>query len=119
MQFLVGMLVFATLLITGILVLSFRQMPPLLQGRYTIHAIVCNEAGTPVIFEREALYFDGYDTGEMRLDSIHPGATLDKIRDTMGWVPKIADPLPVTPVPTPDEMRLIREELDPEGAYTK
>ncbi len=62
-------------------------------------------------------HFD--DAGEMRLDSIHPGATLDQIRDTIGWEPRVADPLPVTPAPTPQELRLIRQELDPEGAYTK
>jgi glutaconate CoA-transferase subunit B len=55
----------------------------------------------------------------MRLDSIHPGATLDQVRETIGWEPKIVEPLAVTPAPTAEELRLIREELDPEGAYTK
>ncbi len=55
----------------------------------------------------------------MRLDSIHPGATLDQVRETIGWDPKVAEPLAVTRPPTAEEMRLIREELDPEGAYTK
>jgi hypothetical protein len=31
----------------------------------------------------------------------------------------VAEQLAVTPAPTADELRLIREELDPEGAYTK
>jgi glutaconate CoA-transferase subunit B len=55
----------------------------------------------------------------MRLDSIHPGASLDQVRDTIGWQPKVVDPLPTTPAPSAEELRLIREELDPEGAYTK
>ena len=62
-------------------------------------------------------HFD--ETGEMRLDSLHPGATLDAVRSTIGWEPRIADPLATTPAPTDDELRLIREELDPGGAYTK
>jgi len=37
----------------------------------------------------------------------------------MGWEPRVAEPLVTTPAPTPEELRLIREELDPEGAYTK
>jgi glutaconate CoA-transferase subunit B len=37
----------------------------------------------------------------------------------MGWDPKVAVDLGETPAPTVDELRLIREELDPEGAYTK
>jgi glutaconate CoA-transferase, subunit B len=59
------------------------------------------------------------ETGEMRLESVHPGATLDDVRATMGWEPIIADPLPTTPAPTAEELRLIREELDPLGAYTR
>jgi len=37
----------------------------------------------------------------------------------MGWEPRLAQPLTVTPEPTAEELRLIREELDPDGAYTK
>ena len=63
------------------------------------------------------IYHFGLD-GEMRLDSIHPGATLDAVRDSIGWPIAIADDLRTTPEPTPDELRLIREELDPAGDYT-
>jgi len=59
------------------------------------------------------------DDGEMRLDSLHPGATLDEINATIGWTPRIATDLATTPAPTDAELSLIREELDPEGAYTK
>jgi glutaconate CoA-transferase subunit B len=70
-----------------------------------------------VVTDLGIYHFD--ESGEMRLDSIHPGATLDQVRDTMGWQPKVAGPLPTTPAPSAEELRLIREELDPEGAYTK
>jgi glutaconate CoA-transferase subunit B len=59
------------------------------------------------------------EKGEMRLESVHPGATLHEVRAAMGWDPIIADPLPTTPAPTAEELRLIREELDPLGAYTR
>ena len=36
----------------------------------------------------------------------------------MGWEPRVADDLADTPPPTAEELRLIREELDPEGDYT-
>src|SRR5206468_3687116 len=57
--------------------------------------------------------------GEMRLDFLHPGASLDDIRATIAWDPKISATLETTPAPTPKELRLVREELDPEGVYTK
>ncbi len=62
-------------------------------------------------------HFDA--TGEMRLDSLHPGVTLEQVRATIGWDPKVAASLETTPAPSVEELRFIREELDPEGAYTK
>jgi glutaconate CoA-transferase subunit B len=62
-------------------------------------------------------HFDA--NGEMRLGSLHPGATVDDVRAATGWEVNLAPELEVTPAPTPDELRLIREELDPGGAYTK
>ena len=58
------------------------------------------------------------DGGEMRLDSLHPGVSLEDVRAATGWEPGLADALQETPAPSPDELRLIREELDPGGAYT-
>jgi glutaconate CoA-transferase, subunit B len=62
-------------------------------------------------------HFD--ETGEMRLDFLHPGATLDEVRATIAWEPKISANLGTTPAPTAEELRLVREELDPDGVYTK
>ncbi len=59
------------------------------------------------------------DDGELRLDALHPGVTLDQVRGAMGWTIRVADSLAETPAPTDDELRLIREELDPGGVYTK
>ncbi|MGZ5298027.1 MAG: CoA-transferase subunit beta, partial [Actinomycetota bacterium] len=58
-------------------------------------------------------------TGEMTLTTLHPGVTLEQVRDNMGWEPMVAGDLGETPPPTTEELRLIREELDPGGAYTK
>ncbi len=44
---------------------------------------------------------------------------LDEVRATIGWEPHISPALAPTPEPTPEELRLIRDELDPEGMYTR
>jgi glutaconate CoA-transferase subunit B len=62
-------------------------------------------------------YFD--DEGEMRLDSLHPGVTLADVRAATAWKVRVADRLAETAAPSAEELRLIREELDPVGAYTK
>ena len=59
------------------------------------------------------------DDGEMRLELLHPGATLDHVRETIGWEPRVSPTLATTPPPSDEELRLIRVELDPEGSYTK
>ncbi|HEY5860803.1 MAG TPA: CoA-transferase, partial [Actinomycetota bacterium] len=63
----------------------------------------------------------GFDevTGEMTLRTMHPGVALDDVRANMGWEPRIAADLGETPPPSVEELRLIREELDPAGIYTK
>jgi len=70
-----------------------------------------------VVTDLGVYHFD--ETGEMRLDSLHPDATLDDVRATIGWEPKIAPDLATTATPTDEELRLVRVELDPEGAYTR
>jgi len=70
-----------------------------------------------VVTDLGIFHFD--DDGEMRLDSLHPGASIDQVRETIGWEPKIASDLAATPEPTGEELRIIRVELDPGGAYTR
>ena len=70
-----------------------------------------------VVTDLGIYHFD--EGGEMRLDSLHPGASLDDVRATIGWDVKVADDLGSTPPPTAEELRLVRQELDPDGVYTK
>lgn len=51
----------------------------------------------------------------MRLASLHPGVTVDQVRAATGFDLSIPDEVPYTRDPTPEELRLIREVLDPEG----
>jgi glutaconate CoA-transferase, subunit B len=72
---------------------------------------------TVVVTDLGIYRFD--DRGEMRLESLHPGASVDDVTSTIGWDIAVAPDLGATPPPTDDELRLIREELDPEGVYTR
>ena len=47
------------------------------------------------------------------------GATIEAVRETIGWKIAVAPEVAATPPPTEAELRLIREELDPGGVYTK
>ncbi|HEV2005607.1 MAG TPA: CoA-transferase [Candidatus Limnocylindrales bacterium] len=70
-----------------------------------------------VVTDLGVWHFD--ETGEMRLDAVHPGIGIDEIRATVAWEPRLAPTVGETPPPTAEELRLIREELDPGGAYTR
>jgi glutaconate CoA-transferase subunit B len=101
--------------------IDFRTSPGNLGGAQAA-ARIRNEQGwlgrgpSVVVTDLGIWRFD--DTGEMRLDSVHPGLSLDRIRRTIAWEPQVSERLATTPPPTGEELRLIREDLDPEGAYT-
>jgi glutaconate CoA-transferase subunit B len=54
---------------------------------------------------------------QMQLLSIHPGNNLDDVINTMGFQPEILKPLPFTDPPSAEQLRLIREEIDPQRVY--
>lgn len=54
----------------------------------------------------------------MRLEALHPGATVDEVVDRTGFEIIIPKDVPVTEPPTQDELRILRE-LDPDQRYTK
>src|SRR5437762_10525006 len=55
------------------------------------------------------------EKNRFRLVSIHPGVSLDKVQAQTGGDFLIVDPLPLTEPPSAEDLRLIREEVDPFG----
>jgi acyl CoA:acetate/3-ketoacid CoA transferase beta subunit len=51
----------------------------------------------------------------MRVRSLHPGVTEQQVRDATGFEIDIANDGPTSRAPTEEELRLIRETLDPTG----
>jgi acyl CoA:acetate/3-ketoacid CoA transferase beta subunit len=52
----------------------------------------------------------------MRLASLHPGVTVEQVREATGFRLSVPDEVPLTRDPTPRELGLIREVIDPGGA---
>ena len=59
------------------------------------------------------------ETGELVLTALHPGCTADEARANTGWDLKVAAQVRTTQAPAASELRLLREELDPQGIYLK
>jgi acyl CoA:acetate/3-ketoacid CoA transferase beta subunit len=51
----------------------------------------------------------------MRLRSLHPGVTAEEVAEATGFALTIPDEVPYTREPTAEELRLIREVIDPKG----
>ncbi|MEU0086213.1 CoA-transferase [Streptomyces sp. NPDC006274] len=51
----------------------------------------------------------------MRLRSLHPGVTVEQVARATGFALTVPDDVPYTREPTAEELRLIRDVVDPEG----
>ena len=58
--------------------------------------------------------FDWND-GQMRLTSIHPGVEIERVRRKTGFELLVADDVSETMPPDEEDLRLLREEIDPLG----
>jgi glutaconate CoA-transferase subunit B len=58
-----------------------------------------------------------FEDGEMVLTSLHPGCTVEQVQENLGWKVKVSPNLGTTDPPHSEEIRIIREELDPNHLY--
>lgn len=68
----------------------------------------------PVYLVSNLGQFD-FANGRMRLISYHPGISVDQIQHHTGFELEISPEIRETPPPTAEELRLLREEIDPLG----
>ena len=71
-----------------------------------------------VITDMAVLGFDP-ETREAALLSVHPGISAQKVQENTGFPLRMPATVPETPLPTPEELRLLREEIDPRGVYLR
>ncbi|MBN1337542.1 MAG: 3-oxoacid CoA-transferase [Deltaproteobacteria bacterium] len=61
----------------------------------------------------------GYDedTKEMTLLSVNPGVTVEQVLDETGFPMRVAPRVDANPPPTAEELRILREQIDPDRLY--
>ena len=57
--------------------------------------------------------------GELVLAALHPGKTIEEVKANTGWELKVVPSLRTTQPPSEEELRILRQELDPTGIYLK
>jgi glutaconate CoA-transferase subunit B len=58
-------------------------------------------------------------SGELELESIYAGSSVEDIRAGVGWNLVVRDPVDTADPPTPRELRLLREVVDPKRRFTR
>ncbi len=57
------------------------------------------------------------ENGELVLTALHPEKTVEQVKENTGWDLKVAAKLDETQPPTKEELRILRDELDPDRVY--
>lgn len=69
-----------------------------------------------VITDLAVMGFDEHSR-RMRLENLHPGATTEKVRSETGFELIVPDTVPSTSPPTKEEVRILRQVVDPTGFF--
>lgn len=97
---------------------DFRTSAGFLGGRAEREAAQLRGAGPQAVVTDLGI-LEPDESGELVLTALHPGIEVDQVRANTGWHLKTAAQLKTTEPPSQEELRILREELDPEGIYLK
>jgi glutaconate CoA-transferase subunit B len=74
-------------------------------------ANIYRPGGPHALVTNMALFGFDRQRGRFRLDSVHPGHTVEEIRDNTGFEFDVPGAVPVTPPPEPDRLARIRQHV--------
>jgi glutaconate CoA-transferase subunit B len=80
---------------------------------------VCLRGSGPQAVVTDIGIMEPDETGELILNALHPGKTIDEARENTGWDLKVAVNLRSTDTISKEELRILHEELDPTGISLK
>jgi glutaconate CoA-transferase subunit B len=97
---------------------DFITTPGYLQGGDTRKKAGLLAGGTYKVITHLGIF--GFDerSKRMRLETLHPGVTVEEVKERTGFELLIPDKITYTEPPTDEELRNLRE-LDPDQRYTK
>jgi glutaconate CoA-transferase subunit B len=97
---------------------DFITTPGYLQGGDSRQKAGLTVGGVYLVITHLGLFDFDPKSRRMRLQALHPGATVDEVQERTGFEVLVPQTVQHTPPPTPEEIRILRE-LDPEQRYTK
>lgn len=97
--------------------IDYCTSPGWLEGGDSRTQAGLTQGGPSAVITDKCIFRFVEDTHEMYLASIHPGVTVENVKELVPWELKVANDLGETPVPTEAECALI-QNLDPGQYYT-
>ncbi len=97
---------------------DFRTSAGFLSGRLEREKIGLRGGGPQAVVTDIGI-LEPDENGELVLTALHPGKTAEDAKANTGWELKASASLRLTEAPTAEELRILREELDPQGIYIK
>jgi len=96
---------------------DFITAPGYLQGGDTREKAGLTEGGVYQVITHLGIFGFDKTTRRMRLQALHPGASVENVQERTGFEVIIPDEVSYTDPPTEEELRILRE-LDPDQRYT-
>jgi glutaconate CoA-transferase subunit B len=96
--------------------ISFNTSPGYLSGGNS-RELAGLRGGPKRVITDKAIFGFHPETKQMMLLSIHPGNTKEDVLNTLGFVPALPENISFTEPPTKEQLRLIREVIDPKNMY--
>lgn len=93
--------------------LSYLTSPGHVSGREALG--LPGDGPTAVITDLAVFQFD--DSGHARLARVHPGVSLEEVQARTGFSFAVDTTVQTSAAPTAEEIRLLREFIDPDGMY--
>lgn len=75
--------------------------------------------GGPLVIVTNLGILEPDENGELILTALHPGCTYEQVKENTGWAIRAAENVRATEPVVDVELKILREELDPDGAYLK
>jgi glutaconate CoA-transferase subunit B len=97
--------------------LDFVTSPGHLDGGNAREQLGMPGKGPDLVITDKGLFSFDNPEREMMLVELAPGATVDSVQAEIGWPLRAAASLRSMPPPDESELRILREDLDPQGLY--
>ncbi len=97
--------------------LDFCTSPGHLNGGDSRARMGLRGAGPELVISDKAILDFANAEREMQLSALYPGVTAKDVQAEVGWPLRSADVIEAVAAPSVEELRLIREEVDPLGMY--